>query len=118
MARKLTGDAQDLTEHFSTCALSHRFRDARVVENVVEVEVDGVRTIQVGWRSYCPMTGFGSSGNSHGGPLVAKSFPCCINFMVPASYVCGGGYDCCSRKENHAGKCNRYTARSTASLMR
>ena len=77
MARKLAGDAQELTEHFAACTLSHKFRDARVVENVVEVEVDGVRTIQVDRRSCCPMTYSGPSGGSLAGPLMAMIYACC-----------------------------------------
>ena len=76
MARKLAGDAQELTEHFAACTSSHKFRDARVVDNVVEVEVDGVRTIQVDRRSSCPMTYFGPSGASLAGPLMGKVYAC------------------------------------------
>jgi len=48
MAKKLQKEAEELSEHFLGCGVTHNFTGARYANGMVEVSFDSLNTIQVG----------------------------------------------------------------------
>ena len=48
MAKKLQKEAEELSEHFLGCGVTHKFTGARYANGRVEVTFDDLNTIQVG----------------------------------------------------------------------